>query len=75
MNDERKAIQKIRESFLTWEPQGSNGIAHCQTDKDLMIKYLLQRVFFLETRLHQLEVKSRGADRSGEADAPSEDFH
>lgn len=72
MNDERRAIQKITQAFLTWEPQGPSGIGHCQTDKDLMIKYLLQRVDAMERRLHNLEVRNT---RFGEGDPPSEDFH
>lgn len=50
--EERIAAQKIAKSFL----EGNGGI-HCSQDKDLMIKYLLEKNIHLEHRIHLLEVK------------------
>lgn len=50
MNHERIAIQKIARSFLE-----GNGPLHCQADKDLMIKHLLQKIYALEERICRLE--------------------
>lgn len=66
---ERLAIQKIAQSFL----QG-NGPRHCQQDKDLMIKYLIETVRSQERRIHQLEAR---LDRGGEVsshDYPTTDL-
>lgn len=52
---ERVAIQKITKSIL----EGNIG-KHCQADKDLIIKYLLQKCLDLENRIHLLEVRRIG---------------
>lgn len=52
MNQEELAMQKIAKSFLA-----GNGPRHCQPDKDLMVKYLLQKVVELEARILDLESK------------------
>lgn len=55
---EKLAMQKIAQSFLE-----GNGSRHCQQDKDLMIKYLIQTVKAQERRIHQLEAAQ---DKGGE---------
>lgn len=56
--DERKAMQKLIMIYRSFSPTDSDGTKLCETDKDMVIKYLLQRVASLEERIHKLE--SRG---------------
>lgn len=57
---EKLAVQKIAQSFLE-----GNGSRHCQQDKDLMIKYLIETAKMQEERIHRLEARlGRGGEVS-----------
>lgn len=66
---ERLAMRKIISSFLK-----GDGARHCQQDKDLMIKYLIQTVQSLDRRVHDLEAKQdRGGEVSSHDYSPNSD--